>query len=57
MKEGVEMEEKKGLSSFATFWIFGCGVAFAGVVFSNQPMVWSGLVLLVVGIVAGALRK
>jgi hypothetical protein len=38
---------KKGLSSFQTFWIFGCGVAFFGVILSNTPLIWTGLLLLV----------
>jgi hypothetical protein len=49
--------QKKGLSSFQTFWIFGCAVAFFGVILSNTPMIWSGLILIAVGIVAGALRR
>jgi hypothetical protein len=48
---------KKGLSSFQTFWIFGCGVAFFGVILSNTPLIWTGLLLLVVGVVAGVLKK
>jgi hypothetical protein len=39
---------KKGLSSFQTFWIFGCGVAFFGVILSNTPLIWTGLLLLVI---------
>jgi hypothetical protein len=50
-------KQKKGLSSFQTFWIFGCGVGFFGVILSNTPLIWTGLSLLVVGIVAGALKK
>ena len=50
-------KQKKGLSSFQTFWIFGCGVGFFGVILSNTTWIWAGLLLLVVGVVAGALRK
>lgn len=51
------MKPEKGLSSFQTFWIFGCGVGFLGVILSDTPLIWSGLSLLVVGVVAGALKK
>ena len=48
---------KKGLSSFQTFWIFGCGVALFGVILSKPTWIWSGLLLLVVGVIAGVLKK
>lgn len=48
---------KKGFSSFQTFWIFGCGVAFFGVILSKTTWIWIGLLLIVVGVVAGALKK
>ncbi|MBU4013752.1 MAG: hypothetical protein KJ550_09820 [Proteobacteria bacterium] len=50
-------KSKKGLSSFQTFWIFGCGVGFFGVILSKPTWIWSGLVLLVIGVVAGVLKK
>jgi len=50
-------KQKKSLSSFQTFWILGCGVGFFGVILSNAPLIWTGLSLLVVGIVAGVLEK
>ena len=57
-KEGEQMEKpKKGLSSFQTFWIFGCGVALFGVILSKPTWIWSGLLLLVVGVIAGVLKK
>ena len=57
-KEGDQMEKpKKGLSSFQTFWIFGCGVSFFGVILSKTTWIWTGLSLIIVGIVAGALKK
>jgi hypothetical protein len=51
------VNQKKGLSSFQTFWIFGCGVGFFGVILGEASMIWSGLLLLVVGVVAGVLKK
>ena len=48
---------EKGLSSFQTFWIFGCSIAFLGVNLDNSPLIWTGLSLLVIGIIAGALKK
>ena len=57
-KEGSQMKKsKKGLSSFQTFWIFGCGVGFCGVILSEPTWIWSGLLLIAVGIVAGILKK
>ncbi|MFH1653588.1 MAG: hypothetical protein ABIE74_05990, partial [Pseudomonadota bacterium] len=57
-KEGDQMEKpKKGLSSFQTFWIFGCVVSFFGVILSKPSWIWTGLALLVVGVVAGVLKK
>jgi len=50
-------KQKKSLSSFQTLWIFGCGVAFFGVILSNTPWIWTGLALIVVGIIAGILKK
>lgn len=50
-------ESKKGLSSFQTFWIFGCSVGFFGVILNNTSFIWSGLLLIALGIVAGALKK
>ena len=47
----------KGFSSFQTFWIFGCGVSFCGVILSKTTWIWTGLLLIAVGIVAGALKK
>jgi len=49
--------EKKGLSSFQTFWFFGCGVGFFGVILSNTPLIWAGLSLIAIGIIAGVLKK
>ena len=48
---------EKSLSSFQTFLIFGCGVSFFGVILSNTPFIWTGLSLIVVGVVAGILKK
>ncbi|MBW1745890.1 MAG: hypothetical protein JRJ25_06075 [Deltaproteobacteria bacterium] len=48
---------KKGLSSFQTFWIFGCGVSFCGVILDKTIWIWIGLALIMVGIIAGVLKK
>ncbi len=48
---------QKGLSSFQTFWIFGCGVSFFGVILSKPTWIWTGLALLVIDVVAGVLKK
>jgi len=50
-------KSNKGLSSFQTFFIFGCGVAFFGDILDNTAMLWSGLNLIAIGVVAGALGK
>ena len=58
LKEGDQMEKpQKGLSSFQTFWIFGCGVSFFGVILSKPTWIWTGLALLVIDVVAGVLKK
>ncbi|MDL1981950.1 MAG: hypothetical protein LWX02_10860 [Deltaproteobacteria bacterium] len=48
---------KKRLSSFQTLWIFGCGVAFFGIILSKPAWIWSGLLLLIVGVISGVLKK
>jgi hypothetical protein len=53
--KGVMM--RKRLSTFQTFWIFGCAVGFSGVLLDDTPLIWIGLSLLVVGVVAGVLKK
>lgn len=50
-------QEKGGLSSFKTFFIFGCAVSFVGVLLQENYTIWSGLILIVIGIIAGALKK
>jgi hypothetical protein len=47
----------KRLSSFQTFFIFGCGVGFFGVILENTEMTLSGLALIAIGVFVGALRK
>ena len=47
----------KGLSSFQTFFNLGCGVGFFGVILENTAMTWSGLALIAIGVISGALRK
>ena len=44
-------------SSFVVFWIFGCFVGMGGMLFSNPSSVWTGLALLMVGIVAEIVER
>jgi len=50
-------KSNKGLSSFQTFFIFGCGLGFFGTILSNTIMIWCGLSFIAIGVMSGIFGK